>query len=90
MRHKIYDYCNILIFGIIFAAIFHKDIDLKGGYVMKRKNNYTVPKQIKSILDLKSRMSKNAGREISFSEALACWLAFGYGDSFVENYQKSL
>ncbi len=56
---------------------------------MKKGNNYTVPKQIKSILDLRTKISKNAGREISFSEALACWLAFGYGDSFVENYYKS-
>ncbi len=52
---------------------------------MLKKNHYKVPKQIKSILNLKSKMAKNAGREISFSEALACWLAFGYADQFIEN-----
>jgi len=54
---------------------------------MKTKNkNYKIPKQMKAILDFKSKISKKTGREISFSEALSCWLAYGYGDQFIENY----
>ena len=56
---------------------------------MLRKNHYKVPKQINSILSLKSKMTERAGKEISFSEALACWLAFGYADQFIENQTEN-
>lgn len=54
---------------------------------MKSKKiiDFKIPKQIKSILDFKSKISKKVGYEVSFSEALACWLAYGYGDQFIEN-----
>ena len=51
----------------------------------RKKQKYIIPKQIREILALKSKISKNAGREISFSEALACWLAYGYGDQFIDS-----
>ena len=50
-----------------------------------KKNKYKTPKQIKAILDFKSKISKKVGREVSFSEALACWLAYGYGDQFIDS-----
>ena len=51
---------------------------------MKRKHNM-VPKQIKAILEFKSKISKKAGREISFSEALAYWFAYPYEKQFIED-----
>ena len=72
--------------GMIFA-IFKVCFIKYGDKLMKSKNkNYKIPKQIKAILDYKSKISKKSGREISFSEALSCWLAYGYGDQFIENH----
>jgi len=43
-----------------------------------------LPPQIREILRFKARVSKRAGRDISLSEAIANWLALGYGDEFIE------
>ena len=73
-----YKICRIIIERNIYTS-------KEGRYTMKREHqNHVVPKQIKEILNFKSKISKKAGREVSFSEALACWLAYGYGDQFIE------
>ena len=51
---------------------------------MKRNHNM-LPKQIKAILEFKSKISKKAGREISFSEALAYWFAYPYEKQIFED-----
>lgn len=41
---------------------------------------------VKAILNFQEEISKKTGREVSLSEAIANWIAFGYAEQYRRSY----
>ena len=42
----------------------------------------TIPPQVKAILNFQQELMQKTGRIISFSEAIAGWIALGYAEQY--------